>query len=212
MSCPLCSSALFQIFDTDKIRQYCQCEQCSMIYVPRSELISLAEEEKRYDSHENAADDSTYVAYLAGTRDQVLPFLSAHQRGLDFGCGKTELLSQLFAEYGHLVDSYDIFFQPREEIWRRTYDFIILSEVIEHLREPLETMKVLRSLLKAQGQIFIKTKFHPSSKEEFKNWFYKRDKTHIQFFNPSSMNFLGSVLGASGVEFLGQDLTQLRFP
>lgn len=212
MICPLCSSPSFQLFDQDKNRHYFRCESCRLVYVPRDELISLDEEEKRYESHENFENDPGYISYLKGTRDQILPFLKLRAQGLDFGCGKTELLSQLFLQNDCSVDSYDVFFHPKENIWQKKYDFIILSEVIEHLREPLETMKALSQILHPSGQIFIKTKFYPESSEKFKNWFYKRDKTHVQFFNDQSMGHLSNILKAKNTESLGQDLIRLQFP
>lgn len=212
MICPLCSSTSTQLFDQDKNRHYYICESCSLVSVPRDEHVSLGEEEQRYSSHENSEDDSGYISYLKGTRDQILPFLKSKALGLDFGCGKTELLSQLFLQEDFKVDSYDVFFHPHEDIWQKKYDFIILSEVIEHLREPLAIMKALSTILQPSGQMFIKTKFYPESSEKFKNWFYKRDKTHVQFFNARSMEYLANILQSNNTEFLGQDLTRLQFP
>jgi SAM-dependent methyltransferase len=206
MNCPLCHSSDAFLFDQDKLRRYLQCQSCSLVWVPREELIPLAEEHQRYEAHQNLEEDADYKFYLKKIRDEVLPYLQSHLEGLDFGCGKTELLSQLFSEVNIPVKSYDIFFLPDEFIWDQTYDFIILSEVIEHLRHPREIMERLRTCLRPGGQIFLKTKFYPA---EFKNWFYKRDKTHVQFFSESSMGELTKILKMDRVEFLPQDLTRL---
>lgn len=206
--CPLCLDHNTQEYSRDKFRSYFQCTHCELIFVPRSQLISPADEHARYQHHENAADDVYYQKYLQQIRDQILPTLKPSQRGLDFGCGGTELLGELFQSKNFEVDSYDLYFFPREEIWNKKYHFIILSEVIEHLRDPLTEMQKLTQLLLPQGKIFIKTKLHPGDKSLFDNWFYKRDNTHVQFFNQTSLKELAKQLKMEGPIMLGEDLSQ----
>lgn len=201
MNCPVCSSQELELFDQDKFRSYQKCLGCKLVYVPRNNLISTLDEKTRYDSHEI---DLGYEKYLTKISESILPHVSSTLKGLDFGSGKTEFMAQLFKNHGIHVDSFDKYFLPTE-IWDKKFDFIILSEVIEHLREPMIEMEKLKELLNPNGQFFIKTKFLPLEKEDFKNWFYKRDITHIQFFDPESMKYLARRLGFSFKE-IGEDL------
>lgn len=205
MTCPLCRENSAGPFDQEK-RTYFQCHKCSLVFVPRNELISQDEEKSRYDSHNNAEDDAGYIAYLSGIRDEILPFIKSGSRGLDFGSGRTTLMEKLFREKGFELDSFDIYFRPREELLKNKYDFIIMSEVIEHLRMPFEDMIRIRSMLKPEGGLFVKTKLLPEEKSAFAGWYYKRDKTHVQFFTLHTFRKFEEILGLKFKKAVGEDL------
>ena len=188
--CPACHHQHAHEFSSDLIRRYLECENCLLVYVPRHMLVSDTDEKKRYEAHENDEDDPKYRSYLMNLVELVVPCLKIGNKGLDFGSGKSTLLSSLFREHGFQVNSYDLYFHPSHKMLQEKYDFIIMSEVIEHLRDPLQCMNQLKELLKPAGQVFIKTKFCPKDKATFDNWFYKRDITHVQFFNDSSFEKL----------------------
>jgi len=208
MICPLCHHPESSLFDQDKFRTYYRCEACTVVYVPHEYFLKSNEEKGRYDAHQN--NDSSYEAYLSQIALNIFAHVSTEQQGLDFGCGATTLMQMIFARKSIKLDSYDLYFFPNEKIWEGTYDFIIMSEVIEHLRNPLETMEKLAACLKPKGQIFIKTKFYPENKQKFHEWFYKRDLTHIIFFNDMSLNRFASRLGFKKLKSLNlPDLYQL---
>ena len=206
MKCPLCFQIESRPYHQDKFRSFHECIACSIIFVSRESLISFQDEKTRYDSHENVEGDPGYEAYLKKIVDSSLPYLDPGQKGLDFGCGKTKLVEKLFHREGFAVDSYDLYFHPNESIFNNQYDFIILSEVIEHLREPREVMAKLSTLLSPTGKFLIKTKLAPATEKEFSSWFYKRDITHVQFFNEKSFKFLSEFLGMKEAISLGNDL------
>ena len=203
--CPLCFSTSAKQIDADKNRTFLQCSTCELIFVPRDQLISAENEFKRYQQHENAAEDAGYKMYLGQIQENCAKFLTIGQTGLDFGCGASQILGELFTTKGFPVTSYDLFFHPDQTYRSQKFDFIILSEVIEHLRNPVEVMQDLKGLLNDQGKFFIKTKFYPEL-SQFPNWFYKRDITHVQFFNPHSMLFLTDHLKLNYAGAIGPDL------
>jgi hypothetical protein len=211
MKCPLCETSSINPWSEDELRPYFKCQECSLIFVPSEFILSPEDEKKRYDTHENNEEDLRYREYLSKIVSGAIPHLSSGMVGLDFGCGASILLAKIFDENGFLVDSYDIFYHPKEEIWQRKYDFIVLSEVIEHLSSPAETMRKLAKLLTPHGQFFIKTKFSPEFQTLFSNWYYKKDPTHICFFNEESMKKLAHLLGMKGAETYSPDLTRLWF-
>ena len=210
MTCPLCLCDQIQLFEQDKFRSYLRCSSCSLVFVPRPEMISVDEERNRYDSHNNSEEDPHYQSYLAGIVESIVPFLPESSVGLDFGCGRTQLLEKLLKQRGYATDSLDIFFHPRADLLEKKFDFIILSEVIEHLRNPNEELHKLRSLLNPAGIIFIKTKLLPVTKEAFSNWFYKRDSTHVQFFCEETFKLMEKLFKLEGAKQIGKDLFYFR--
>lgn len=199
MSCPLCLGSRRDLVDKDKLRSYYRCHSCDLVFVERAELVSVNSERERYEAHENDEADQGYSNYLKEIAETVKRHLSGTQTGLDFGCGRSKLLASHLAP--HEVQSYDIFFHPERELLTKSYDFIVLSEVIEHLRDPREEMVALSKLA---PKIFVKTKFYPEV--GFSTWFYKRDITHVQFFNLRSFEELAKICGFSSFEEIGKDL------
>lgn len=211
MICPLCGEKNLSQFDEDKFRTYHLCLTCSLVSVPREKILPFDDEAKRYDAHENDASDTGYRAYLTQTAEAIRGRVSKKARGLDFGCGRTLLMAKILGSYGHHVDSYDLYFHPKEEVWKGKYDYILLSEVIEHLRDPAGVMLKLKELLSPGGFIFVKTKWYPPDSKSFHNWFYKRDQTHVQFFDYQSMKKLGEMLEMQGPDHLpAPDLYEFR--
>lgn len=191
MMCPLCHKEEAERFHQDSSREFFLCSSCTIIFVPRLSLISPSEEKKRYDSHQNDDHDPGYRDYFLKTVLPVFKELSPGSRGLDFGCGRTTLMADLFQDKGHETDSYDPFYFPNDQIFEKKYDFAVLNEVIEHLRDPSGTLKTLKTIV--HGPIFVRTKLYPPTESEFAKWFYKRDITHVQFFSLKALSFLGTV-------------------
>lgn len=208
-NCPVCGSHSSQEIDRDKFRSFEQCGECELIYVPRAALISPTEEHQRYQHHQNLDGDEGYRIYLSEIQKSCSALLKPGMQGLDFGCGATTMLAELFTQRNFPTISYDLYFYPEIQYQNRTYDFIILSEVLEHLREPMTVMRQLSGLLNAGGKIFVKTKFQPRL-DQFKNWFYKRDITHVQFFNDKSFTKMADELGLNFDGIIGQDLYVLK--
>lgn len=206
MICPLCLENNNHRYSADKIREYYLCSSCDLLFVPREELISSEAEKERYDLHDNLENDEGYVLYLKKIADSFLPYLKEGWGGLDFGSGKTKKLASLLP---FPVESFDLYYHNDQELLKKKYDFIVLSEVIEHLREPRETMLGLNRILREEGMFFIKTKLRPEKENVFSNWFYKRDVTHIEFFSMKALEYLGKMLNRPHVERIGEDLFRL---
>lgn len=204
MICIVCESQS-RVYTKDTERSYFECQTCHLVFVPRNELISYEQEKARYDHHKNVESDSHYISYLGKIADGIFPHVQPGSHGLDFGCGRTKLLEEILNKKGVNVKSYDLYYYPESLHLKTKYDFIILSEVIEHLREPMFVMKELSVMLNPGGKIFIKTKFLPA-REQFDRWFYKRDITHIQFFNMASMKKIGELSNLLSYQDLGDDL------
>ena len=186
MICPLCESES-SLFNKDKRRHYYQCSQCTFVFVPSEEFVSKEDESARYKTHNNSKDDPVYRQYLLNVRDSFLEMKPHGLTGVDIGCGESTLLAEFFAEKGYEMQSYDPLFFPDENWKRAKYDFFTMSEVIEHLHEPLKIISSLKELLLLDGKILVKTEFLPAPEiRKFNEWYYKNDSTHVHFYNEKS--------------------------
>lgn len=192
MICPLCSAAQVRCFFTKKIphygmREFWQCPNCSLVFVPSAFHLSIEEEKKRYDSHQNSPDQKGYVDFLNRLLLPLETKLKPTDRGLDYGSGPGPTTSVLLGQKGYEVENYDPLYCLREEL--DPYDFITCSEVIEHFRNPAEDFKKIDRLLKPGGFLGVMTQFLPPS-EKFSLWWYHGDPTHIAFYEEATFQWL----------------------
>lgn len=186
--CPLCWSTDGRPFYQDS-REYFRCPVCSLVFVPPHQFLSPVQEKAEYELHQNAADDAGYRRFLARLFDPVSQRLTPHSRGLDFGCGPGPALSVMFQEAGHSMAIYDPFYAPDPAPLQQQYDFIVASEVVEHLHHPRHELDRLWSCLKAPGLLGIMTK-RVISQDAFSRWHYKRDLTHVCFYSSDTFRWL----------------------
>ena len=95
----------------------------------------------------------------------------------------------MFEEAGHSMEIYDPFFAPETILFQRQYDFIVASEVVEHLHYPRRELDRLWSCLKPNGLLGIMTK-RVIDREAFSRWHYKSDPTHVCFFSTETFQWL----------------------
>jgi len=205
--CPLCQHTHLELHFSD-VRNFWQCANCDLVFVDSSEHLTDPGEKERYDYHENDPNDPHYRAFL---NRLVLPLserLPEHSQGLDFGCGPGPTVSVLLVEHGHEVACFDKFYANDPAVLIKSYDFITLTEVLEHLREPREELEQLMSMLKPGGYLGIMTKLLPPA-EQFPTWHYKRDLTHIGFYADSTFEWIAEQWGLS-LEIIASDVIILR--
>ena len=149
--CPLCSGKGAQFYFEDKNRTYLRCVNCSLIFVPPYQWLSLVDEKAVYDLHENDVKDPGYRKFLSRLSVPLLKVVGNKQEGLDFGCGPGPALSVMMEESGHTMALYDPFYHNDTSVFNKTYDFITATEVVEHLRHPQKEFTTLFSMLKQGG-------------------------------------------------------------
>lgn len=187
--CPLCRGGNIKFFHEDKQRAYVQCSHCRLVFVPRHYWLNAAEEKATYDLHRNHPGDPGYRKFLSRLSEPLLEKLGAEQHGLDFGCGPGPTLSSLLETHGHRVDLYDPFYFNDPSIFRKKYDFICASEVVEHLHAPDREFSALFEMLKPGGWLALMTKL-VIDRQAFARWHYIRDLTHICFYCRDTFEYL----------------------
>ena len=125
----------------------------------------------------------------------ILPHKPQIQTALDFGSGPGPVLAELLQEQGFKTDIYDKYFSSEKVYLNKKYDLITATEVFEHLKDPLSSVKLLKSHLNKNGILAIMTLFHQNNDEHFKKWWYRRDSTHISFYTPKTFEFMAELLG-----------------
>jgi 2-polyprenyl-3-methyl-5-hydroxy-6-metoxy-1,4-benzoquinol methylase len=160
------------------------------VFVDPQSCPNYDQERARYQTHNNNFEDEGYRNFL---KPFWQPFeTKAPCKILDFGSGPQPALSEQLRRLGHRVWSYDPFFAPLYPQDQK-FDFIFCCEVIEHCRDPLSEIKKMLSVLKPNGEIWIRTELLELSK--FPTWWYVRDPTHICFFSEKTFREIAQALG-----------------
>jgi len=161
--------------------------------VPERYFLSMEDEKAIYDLHQNQADDPGYRKFLARTVEPLLAQVDKDGVGLDFGCGPGPTLSKMLAEKGILCSDYDPYYFNLPRLLEMQYDFITMTEVIEHVSDPRLLFQRLDSMLKPGAVLAIMTK-RIIGLEQFKTWHYKNDPTHICFYSDETFQRLAQRL------------------
>ncbi|MFS1522626.1 class I SAM-dependent methyltransferase [Microbulbifer sp. 2304DJ12-6] len=206
--CSLCRHTTVQFYHRDTSRSYYQCNRCALVFVPPEFHLSPAGELAYYNLHENSMEDNGYRRFLSRCAVPLLNALQAKSEGLDFGCGPAPLLANMLAEGGHRVELYDRFYLPATDALAKEYDFIVATEVVEHLAEPGAELLNLWQRLRGGGILALMTK-PVISAERFARWHYIRDPTHIGFFSARTFRWLAQRLEAD-LQFVDSDVFFLR--
>ena len=196
ITCPLCLSEKSFKFHQDDFRKYHHCINCRFVFVPFKYHLSASEEKERYDSHNNNPKDPRYRHFLSQLTEPLNDLISDGSLGLDFGCGPGPTLSVMLEEQGHSVELYDKYYANDHSVFDKEFDFITLTEVMEHLDDPIFELERLTSILKPKGVLAIMTQTLTKD-VNFKTWYYKNDPSHIGFFSQKSLEFLASHLELS---------------
>jgi hypothetical protein len=207
-SCILCRGIESSVVFEGEPFTYLACPECGLYFAKPDERLSPPEEKQRYDHHQNSPDDPGYRNFLNQLFEPLNNRLPQNQSGLDFGSGPGPALSLMFEEAGHRMKLFDPFYANNSSVFNERYDFITATETVEHLYRPRDEFEKLWNILKPGGYLGIMTLLL-NNPETFDSWFYRRDDTHVAFYQKKTFNWLADHLGA-GVEFLGDRVIILK--
>jgi len=206
MKCPICAQVCQGFKDPLSQINYCHCHHCCLIFKSSEHYQDFDTQKKRYDLHQNNEESEGYRAYFGRFLDFVLPLAPGVRNALDYGCGATSLLASMLSERGIASDSYDPIYRPDLSYRKKYYDLIVSVEVFEHLHDPLNTFTHLLSRLSPGGYLAIQTEFHPGDEDQFLQWYYRLDPTHIIFFRPETFRYLAKLLDCHYIDDNGKNM------
>lgn len=223
--CPICSS-IETVFIFDDLNGYklVRCSKCSFIYtLPRPTVEQLREfyNNSSYFYSEyvpNKLDSNIAKKSTVGLHKIIKRYNPDAKRILEIGCGYGHTLFGLslngyevvgtdisknrveFAENNYGIKVYNSEFPPDE--FKNSFDVVIMSQLIEHVINPLDYLKNAANFLRKNGIIFISTPnidcfiFHLLGKH------YEPIKPpeHISFFGPKSLDFISKKAGLEPVK------------
>ncbi|MQA88961.1 MAG: methyltransferase domain-containing protein [Gemmatimonas sp.] len=194
--CPLCGSDAVRHFACAHGRRYGECGTCRLIHLAPEQRLSSAAERTEYATHSNDPADPGYRTFLGRVSIPLMRELAAGAEGLDYGSGPGPALSVMLQEQGFVVATYDPFFAPDEELLSRTYDFITCTETAEHFFHPEREFDRFDRMLRPGGWLAVMTELY-IEEPAFEHWRYARERTHVCFYRPDTMSWLGKRYGWS---------------
>ena len=189
-SCPLCGSPSFFLLLFRKT-EYLRCSNCLGVFMNPSYRPSPEREKERYEKHNNDIYDQGYMKFVTTLVSLVTDNYQQGCRGLDFGAGTGPVAASMLERRGYEMELYDPYFHNDPDKLTGRYDFIICCEVIEHFYNPAKEFRLLRSLLGKGDSLFCMTcLLLPGT--DFASWWYKNDETHVFFYTPESIEWIGT--------------------
>lgn len=193
--CRLCESLKIQTHhETPQGALFWLCQDCGYVFRDQTQLLTLKEEQARYDSHENDVESEGYQKFLRPVVNCILQHQTTQDHGLDYGCGPSSVIEYLLKQQNYLMDVYDPYFYPENLKPWKTYDYVSCTEVVEHFHQPLIDFAKILQIMKPRARLYIKTGWLVEV-AQFPQWHYHRDPTHVGFFNEKSFGFLAQKFG-----------------
>lgn len=193
MNCKLCGSEKVSVYAGNKKREFIRCSSCELVFVPDQYYLTIDQERKRYDLHDNSIENKGYLEFLDKIVTIITHSFPQDSTILDFGSGANAVLEGILGNKGFHCDSFDPLFNLRCNNDTLIYDIIVVCEVIEHLRLLQNELSFIKQRLKPDGIVIIRTQLYPDA-DKFLNWWYIQDLTHINFFSPVTITFVASLL------------------
>ncbi|MGM0365007.1 MAG: class I SAM-dependent methyltransferase [Actinomycetota bacterium] len=194
--CKICGQKTFEIYSKHFGFIYHCCQACEYIFKDEQFILSAEKELEIYENHNNSINDPKYVDYFKKFLHSAVLKYCCGKYGLDFGSGPSPVLAMILEkDYGFKMDIYDLFYSPLKVYAGKKYNLITSTEVAEHLKNPLIYFKIFKDCLKKDGLLSIMTLFHPINSEEFLDWYYIRDMSHISFYTPKTMEIIAKKTG-----------------
>ncbi len=194
LACPLCGTSASVFCEATELGDYLLCPECDLKFLDPARRLGPEEERKRYALHHNDVDDPRYRAFLRPVVDEVLRRVPVGGKGLDFGAGPGPAAARMLEESGYSIRLFDPIFHPDDEALFGKYDFVLTTEVVEHLHRPGDVFTQFRRMLNPGGLLVVMTSLTDGI-DDFKKWYYRRDPTHVGFYSSRTARWIAERYG-----------------
>lgn len=164
------------------------------------------EEIHRYESHDNDVEDPRYQNFVSPLVEKITARYGPQDLGLDFGSGTGPVITKMLNDRGYKLNVFDPFFDNHPEVLKLKYNYIVSCEVIEHFHHPYQEFKRLRTMLKPDGALFLKTDPFTDDRD-FHAWYYKSDETHVFFYHPKTFEWIKDEFDFSELDIDNRHIT-----
>lgn len=193
--CPLCEgipAAPRAVLRAER-RWLLHCGRCDLLFAPKAEQVTPAQEIARYRLHENTIDNAGYVARFERLMGALPAAAGPPGRALDYGCGPGPVLVELLRRRGWDATGYDPLFAVDVDL-SRPFDVVTCTEVVEHFRAPRSSWAHLAERVRPGGWLAVTTLLHPGP-ERVDGWWYSRDETHVAFYSRRTLEWIAAWRG-----------------
>lgn len=196
-TCLICGQTTEEFYDRIFDVTFHKCKHCEFIARNREATLNVDKEKQIYDLHNNSYENEGYVNMFRDfINTGIVPYIKEGRHALDFGSGPEPVFAQVLErEYDFHVDYYDKFYAPEPCYEGNRYDLITSTEVVEHLDDPIAYFQLFAEHLEDGGLLAIMTLFHHKDDAHFLDWHYRRDRTHISFYTPRTLEVIGERVG-----------------
>lgn len=192
--CPLCTTLPISTPLNAVEKIFYECGECGLIFLDPSFRLDPLSEKSRYELHNNSPNTPGYIEFLSRATEPLVKNLSPGARGLDFGCGPGPTIAYIMSQLGFVVENYDPFFYPKIFDNNEKFDFIICTETLEHMFNPISELNKISELIVPGGYIAFMTEIYCKT-ISFEEWWYLRDPTHVSLFQDKTFKWIALHFG-----------------
>ena len=173
-NCPICGSAETRFYHSDLRRNRISvCEECKFQFMnPQYSDRYLAEFYARYYSHHSQIEQEPISYAHDFYLKKIEKYLNQKGKLLDYGCGVGRVMNAA-RQRGWTVVGYDIDCETTKKVEKvynfeikcgpfedvdwggHRFDVVYLHHVLEHVKNPVRTIRTLRDLLNEKAYLFV---------------------------------------------------------
>ena len=208
MKCILCEEDDIKVFSIIDSKKYWKCNTCFVKFMDKEHYLKPKDEKEHYLNHKNKITDKNYRNFLSRLTIPLKNKINNKLNGLDYGCGNGPALADMLKKDGYNINIYDPYFFPNKNIFSKKYDFITCTETVEHFFNPIKEFLIFDQLLNNKGWLGIMTCFSTTD-EVFEKWHYRRDPTHVIFYQEKSFEIISKKMGWT-CEIISKDIALMQ--
>jgi len=213
--CPICKSTLTRWRVSLLLGRFrlSQCTNCQLVFQNPPKEVPGLYSDGYFGVEEDQAATTSFDELKRWSFERMMrgiiqkPKIAAGGRVLDVGCGRGALLDVLSAK-GFDAHGVELGEQNWEIASRRHpnrvrygtlerarfrgnfFDLVTIFDVIEHMSDPMRTLKEVRRVLKPKGFVYLLTPNIHSINSLLlgKHWYQYKPNEHLFYFSPNSLS------------------------